>query len=69
MLFEDILFELQLTNYCWKRDQSNTLPIDRKAIPTIVTSMYTLLTWRLACICYNSGFIMLLPVLFMWLSH
>ncbi|MGG7669557.1 hypothetical protein [Yersinia entomophaga] len=22
--------EEYLTNYCWKRDQSNTLPIDRK---------------------------------------
>ncbi|ATX62985.1 hypothetical protein [Yersinia hibernica] len=34
------MFEEYLTNYCWKRDQSNTLPIDRKeskAIPTIIT--------------------------------
>ncbi|WP_072087768.1 hypothetical protein [Yersinia vastinensis] len=33
------MFEEYLTNYCWKRDQSNTLPIDRKeskAIPTII---------------------------------
>ncbi|WP_071840495.1 hypothetical protein [Yersinia aleksiciae] len=36
------MFEEYLTNDCWKRDQSNTLPIDRKeskAIPTIITSL------------------------------
>ncbi|EEQ14173.1 hypothetical protein yfred0001_23060 [Yersinia frederiksenii ATCC 33641] len=38
------MFEEYLTNYCWKRDQSNTLPIDRKeskAIPTIIMPLYS----------------------------
>ncbi|EEQ03285.1 hypothetical protein yrohd0001_9310 [Yersinia rohdei ATCC 43380] len=33
------MFDEYLTTYCWKRDQSNTLLIDRKeskAIPTII---------------------------------
>ncbi|OWF68356.1 hypothetical protein B4901_13780 [Yersinia frederiksenii] len=79
------MFEEYLTNYCWKRDQSNTLPIDRKeskAIPTIIMPIYSqshrycsLVTRQRykplisPCICYNSCFLMLLPALHLWLPH
>ncbi|AXY34936.1 hypothetical protein CEQ20_17160 [Yersinia pseudotuberculosis] len=44
---KNILFEEYLANYCWKRDQSNTLPINRKeskAISTIVEPLYARIT-------------------------
>ncbi|MFI0489676.1 MAG: hypothetical protein ACH344_10485 [Yersinia sp. (in: enterobacteria)] len=59
-------FEEYLTDHCWKRDQSNTLPIDRKAIPTIVTPIYPFYP---TLICYNSHFVVLRSALFGLLSH